>query len=92
MRRDLSRVRGYDHCDRLGGRRVMRSLSELVVLMKGNGERGSGVVHRLHHGHFRGCTPCEWIGRVGKGIGLEVMVMLWIMCCPQGLKWGKIRI
>ncbi len=33
----------------------MRKMSELIVLIRGGGEVGSGVAHRLHSSHFRVC-------------------------------------
>ena len=33
----------------------MRKLSELIVLIRGGGEVGSGIAHRLHRSHFRVC-------------------------------------
>ena len=33
----------------------MRTLSELIVLIKGGGEVASGIAHRLHRCHFRVC-------------------------------------
>jgi xanthine dehydrogenase accessory factor len=33
----------------------MRKLSELIVLVRGGGEEGSAIAHRLFHSHFRVC-------------------------------------
>jgi xanthine dehydrogenase accessory factor len=33
----------------------MRHLRELIVLIRGGGEVGSGIAHRLHRSHFRVC-------------------------------------
>ena len=33
----------------------MRKLSELIVLVRGGGEVGSAIAHRLHRSHFRVC-------------------------------------
>jgi xanthine dehydrogenase accessory factor len=33
----------------------MRNLSELIILVRGAGETGSSVAHRLHRSHFRVC-------------------------------------
>jgi xanthine dehydrogenase accessory factor len=33
----------------------MRKLSELIVLIRGGGEEGSAIAHRLFRSHFRIC-------------------------------------
>ena len=33
-----------------------------------------------------GNTPLVRLNRVTEGMKAEVMVMLWIMCCPKGLR------
>jgi xanthine dehydrogenase accessory factor len=33
----------------------MRNLSELIVLVRGGGEEGSAIAHKLHRSHFRVC-------------------------------------
>ncbi|MBA7505572.1 hypothetical protein ES706_04241 [subsurface metagenome] len=33
-----------------------------------------------------GNTPLVRLNRITEGMKAEVMVMLWIMCCPKGLR------
>jgi xanthine dehydrogenase accessory factor len=33
----------------------MRKIAELIVLVRGGGENGSAIAHRLYHSHFRVC-------------------------------------
>lgn len=47
---------------------MMRSLSEIIVLMKGGGEVASGTAHRLHRSHLRVClTEIETPLAVSRG-------------------------
>ena len=53
----------------------MRKLSELIVLIKGGGETGSAIAHRLYQSHFRVCiTEVSVPSAICRGVSFSEAV------------------